>query len=123
MTQMGFFAWLIVGAIAGWLAGKVMGTSRQQGLLLDIVVGIAGALIGGFLFSQFGAEGTTGFNIWSIFVAFTGAVVLLGVIHLVSGRRVKIGLKVVHPHFPCIRANRAPADVTNRTWHDRTSGV
>ena len=72
---MGFFAWLIVGAIAGWLAGKVMGTSRQQGLLLDIVVGIAGALIGGFLFNEFGTEGTTGFNIWSIFVAFTGAVV------------------------------------------------
>jgi uncharacterized membrane protein YeaQ/YmgE (transglycosylase-associated protein family) len=87
MTQMGFFAWLIVGAIAGWLAGKVMGTNRQQGLLLDIVVGIAGALIGGFLFNQFGAEGTTGFNIWSTFVAFTGAVVLLGVIRLVSGRR------------------------------------
>lgn len=87
MDQMGFFTWLIVGTIAGWLAGKVMGTSRQQGLLLDIVVGIAGALIGGFLFSQFGAKGTTGFNIWSVFVAFTGAVVLLGVIRLVSGRR------------------------------------
>jgi uncharacterized membrane protein YeaQ/YmgE (transglycosylase-associated protein family) len=87
MNQMDFFTWLIVGAIAGWLAGKVMGTSRQQGLFLDIVVGIAGALIGGFLFSQFGADGTTGFNIWSIFVAFTGAVVLLGVIRLVSGSR------------------------------------
>jgi uncharacterized membrane protein YeaQ/YmgE (transglycosylase-associated protein family) len=87
MDQMGFFAWLIVGAIAGWLAGKVMGTSRQQGLLLDIVVGIAGGLIGGFLFNEFGTEGTTGLNIWSIFVAFTGAVVLLGVIRLVSGRR------------------------------------
>jgi len=87
MTLMEFLAWLIAGAIAGWLAGKVMGTNRQQGLLLDIVVGIAGALIGGFLFNQFGAEDTTGFNIWSIFVAFTGAVVLLGVIRLVSGRR------------------------------------
>jgi uncharacterized membrane protein YeaQ/YmgE (transglycosylase-associated protein family) len=87
MDQMEFFTWLIVGAIAGWLAGRVMGTSRQQGLLLDIVVGIAGALIGGFLFSQFGADGATGFNIWSIFVAFTGAVVLLGVIRLISGRR------------------------------------
>jgi uncharacterized membrane protein YeaQ/YmgE (transglycosylase-associated protein family) len=87
MDQSEFFAWLIVGAIAGWLAGKVMGTSRQQGLLLDIVVGIAGALIGGFLFSQFGTGGATGLDIWSIFVAFTWAVVLLGVIRLVSGRR------------------------------------
>jgi uncharacterized membrane protein YeaQ/YmgE (transglycosylase-associated protein family) len=87
MDQMGFFTWLIVGAIAGWLAGRVMGTSRQQGLLLDIVVGIAGALIGGFLFNQIGRDGATGFNVWSIFVAFTGAVVLLALIRLVSGRR------------------------------------
>ena len=87
MDQLEFFTWLIAGAVAGRLAGKVMGTSRQQGLLLDIVVGIAGALIGGFLFSQFGTQGTTGLNIWSIFVAFAGAVVLLGVIRVVSGRR------------------------------------
>jgi uncharacterized membrane protein YeaQ/YmgE (transglycosylase-associated protein family) len=87
MNQMGFVAWLIIGAIAGWLASKVMKTSRQQGLLMDIVVGILGAIIGGFLFEQFGSTGTTGFDIWSIFVAFTGAVVLLGVIRLVSGRR------------------------------------
>ena len=87
MNQMDFFTWLVVGTLAGWLAGRVMGTSRQQGLLLDVVVGIAGALIGGFLFSQFGATDTTGFSIWSLFVAFTGAVVLLGVIRLVSGRR------------------------------------
>lgn len=87
MDQSEFIAWLIVGAIAGWLGSRVMGTSRQQGLLLDIVVGIAGALIGGFLFSQFGTDGATGLDIWSIFVAFTGAVVLLGVIRLVSGRR------------------------------------
>lgn len=86
MDQMEFFAWLIAGTIAGWLAGKIMGTSRQQGLLLDIVVGIAGALIGGFLFRQFGTKDPD-LNIWSIFVAFAGAAVLLGVIRLVSGRR------------------------------------
>ncbi|HEX2996489.1 MAG TPA: GlsB/YeaQ/YmgE family stress response membrane protein [Anaerolineales bacterium] len=90
MDQKEFFAWLIVGAIAGWLAGKVMGTSRQQGLLLDIVVGLAGALIGGFLFNQFGIADTKGFNIWSLFVAFTGAVILLAVIRLVSGRRKRL---------------------------------
>jgi uncharacterized membrane protein YeaQ/YmgE (transglycosylase-associated protein family) len=87
MGQMGWFAWLIVGAIAGWLASIVMKTNGQQGLLMDIVVGIVGALIGGFLFNQFGAAGTTGFNIWSIFVAFVGAIVLLAVLRLMGGRR------------------------------------
>lgn len=87
MDQSEFFAWLSVGTIAGLLASRVLGTSRQQGLLLDIVVGVAGALIGGFLFSQFGTDDAAGLSIWSIFVAFTGAVVLLAVIRLVSGRR------------------------------------
>jgi len=88
MDQMGWLAWLVVGAIAGWLASMVMKTNRHQGLLMDIVVGIVGAFIGGFLFNQFGETGVTGFNIWSIFVAFTGAVVLLALIRLFSGRRV-----------------------------------
>lgn len=87
MGQMGWLAWLIVGAIAGWLASLVMKTSGRQGLLMDIVVGIVGAFIGGFLFNQFGTAGVTGFNVWSIFVAFTGAVVLLGAIRLLKGRR------------------------------------
>ncbi len=87
MGQMGWLAWLIVGAIAGWLASMVMKTNRQQGLLMDILVGIIGAFIGGFLFNQFGTSGVTGFNVWSIFVAFTGAVVLLALIRLFSGRR------------------------------------
>ena len=87
MDQMGWLAWIVIGAIAGWLASIVMKTNRQQGLLMDIVVGILGAFIGGFLFNQFGATGTTGFNIWSLFVAFTGAVVLLAVIRLLTGRR------------------------------------
>jgi uncharacterized membrane protein YeaQ/YmgE (transglycosylase-associated protein family) len=86
MDQMGWLAWSIVGATAGWLASKVMKTSRQQGLLMNIVVGILGAFWCGFLFQQFGATGTTGFNIWSLFVAFVGAVVLLVVIRLLTGR-------------------------------------
>jgi len=88
MDQMGWLAWLVVGAIAGWLASLVMKTNRQQGLLMDIVVGIVGAFIGGFLFNEFGETGVTGFNIWSIFVAFTGAIVLLALIRLFSGRRI-----------------------------------
>jgi uncharacterized membrane protein YeaQ/YmgE (transglycosylase-associated protein family) len=87
MGQMGWIAWIIIGAVAGWLASIVMKTNRQQGLLMDIVVGVLGALIGGFLFNQFGAAGVTGFNIWSLFVAFAGAVVLLAALRLLTGRR------------------------------------
>jgi uncharacterized membrane protein YeaQ/YmgE (transglycosylase-associated protein family) len=87
MGQMGWLAWLVVGAIAGWLASKVMKTNRQQGLFMDIAVGIVGGFLGGLLFNQFGARGVTGFNIWSVCVAFTGAVVLLAVIRLFNGRR------------------------------------
>lgn len=86
MDQMGWLAWLIVGAIAGWLASRVMSTDSQQGLFMDIVIGIVGAMVGGFLFNQFGAVGVTGFNIWSIIVAFIGAVVLLAVLRLLTGR-------------------------------------
>lgn len=79
---MGWLAWIIVGGIAGWLASQFMRTSR--GLLMNIVVGIVGAIIGGFLFNAVGAAGVTGFNIWSVFVAFIGAVVLLAVLRMIS---------------------------------------
>jgi uncharacterized membrane protein YeaQ/YmgE (transglycosylase-associated protein family) len=59
----------------------------RMGLIFDIVVGIVGAFIGGFLFSLVGAPGATGFNIWSLFVAFIGAVVLLGLLRAVNGTR------------------------------------
>jgi uncharacterized membrane protein YeaQ/YmgE (transglycosylase-associated protein family) len=90
MDAMGWLAWLIIGAIAGWLASMVMGTNYQQGLLLDIVVGIIGAMIGGVLFSVIGAPGVTGFNVWSLFVAFIGAVVLLGLLRLFTGGRATV---------------------------------
>jgi uncharacterized membrane protein YeaQ/YmgE (transglycosylase-associated protein family) len=82
MDAMGWLAWLIIGAISGWLASIVMRTNYSQGLLLDIVVGIIGAFIGGFLFNVIGAPGVTGFNVWSLFVAFIGAVVLLGLVRM-----------------------------------------
>ena len=85
MQPMGFITWIIVGAVAGWLAGVVM--KSGGGLITDIIVGIVGAFIGGFIFSVIGAAGTTGLNIWSIFVAFVGAVVLLAVIRLFNHRR------------------------------------
>jgi len=86
MGQMGWLAWIIVGAVSGWLASLVMKTNGRQGLIMDIVVGVLGAFIGGFLFTQFGSVGVTGFNIWSVFVAFTGAVVLLAGLRLIKQR-------------------------------------
>jgi uncharacterized membrane protein YeaQ/YmgE (transglycosylase-associated protein family) len=85
-NTMGWLAWLIVGAVSGWLASIVMRTNASQGFLLDIIVGIIGAFIGGLLFSALGVPGVTGFNVWSVFVAFVGAVVLLGVLRLFTGR-------------------------------------
>lgn len=85
---MGWLAWLVIGAVAGWLASMVMRTNREQGLLLDIIVGIVGAFVGGLLFNVFGAAGVTGFNIWSLFVAFVGAVVLLALVRLITGRQI-----------------------------------
>ncbi len=83
MEQMGWLAWIIIGAIAGWLASLAM--HSRLGLLGDIIIGIVGALLGGFLFNLVGAPGATGFNLWSIFVAFIGAVVLLGIVRLFGG--------------------------------------
>jgi uncharacterized membrane protein YeaQ/YmgE (transglycosylase-associated protein family) len=71
--------------IAGWLASQVV--ASRFGIIGDTVIGMVGALVGGFLFEQFGSTGTTGLNIWSLFVAFVGAVVLLVLIRAFSGRR------------------------------------
>ena len=77
-------AWVIVGAIAGWLASIVMKTNSSQGLLSDIIVGIIGGLIGGFVLTQLGVGGAvTGINLTSILVAFIGAIILLGILRLV----------------------------------------
>jgi uncharacterized membrane protein YeaQ/YmgE (transglycosylase-associated protein family) len=83
---MSILGWLILGLIAGFIASKIVDGSGQ-GMLLDIVLGIVGSVIGGFLFAQFGAAGVTGFNLYSMFVAVVGAVVLLVLYHAVAGRR------------------------------------
>lgn len=74
--------WIIVGALAGWIASKIMGRDAQMGAVANIVVGIVGALIGGFIMNAIGAGGFTGFNLYSLLVAILGAVVLLFVIGL-----------------------------------------
>ena len=81
---MNFILWIIFGAIAGWIASMIMGRNAQMGALANIVVGIVGALIGGFLMSNvFGAPGVSGFNLTSLIVAILGAVVLLFLVGLV----------------------------------------
>ena len=82
MDAMSWLAWLIVGGIAGALASAVM--HSRLGIIGDIIVGIIGAFIGGFLFNLIGVAGATGFNLWSILVAFIGAVVLIWVVRAVT---------------------------------------
>jgi len=72
-----------MGGVAGWIASLFMGTDASQGIFLNIVVGIVGAMVGGFLFSFFGAAGVTGFNLYSLLVSVVGASVLLWIVQLV----------------------------------------
>lgn len=85
---MSILAWLVVGLIGGFLASKVV-NKTGEGLVMDIVLGVVGALVGGFLFNQFGHSGVTGINLYSILVAFVGAVVVLIVYHMVFRRRAR----------------------------------
>ncbi len=80
---MNILLWLLLGAVAGWIASLIMKTNQSQGTLIDIVVGIVGAFLGGFLFQTFGQAGVTGFNFYSLLVAVVGAVVLLFLVRLV----------------------------------------
>ncbi len=82
---MGIIGWIILGGIAGWIASIIAGTNGRQGLLGNIVVGIIGGLLGGFVLGLFGIDGVTGFNLWSLFVAFIGAVIALWIWRAVSG--------------------------------------
>ena len=74
---MGFFAWIILGGLAGWIASIIAGNDKQQGLLGNVVVGVVGALIGGFIVAVLGGRGVTGFNVWSLLVAVLGSLILL----------------------------------------------
>jgi uncharacterized membrane protein YeaQ/YmgE (transglycosylase-associated protein family) len=83
---MGIISWIILGLIAGYIGGKVV-DKRGQGFWLNMAVGIVGALIGGFLFSLFGAKGVTGLNLYSLVVAVIGSIVLLLIYNAVTGQR------------------------------------
>jgi uncharacterized membrane protein YeaQ/YmgE (transglycosylase-associated protein family) len=76
-----FILWLLFGALVGWLASIIMRTDAQQGVLLNIVVGVIGAMIGGFLFG--GPTINDNFNLTALLVSFVGAVILLAIVNLV----------------------------------------
>jgi uncharacterized membrane protein YeaQ/YmgE (transglycosylase-associated protein family) len=83
---MSIIGWLILGLIAGFVASKIV--NRQgEGIVLDFILGVVGALVGGFIFTKLGAAGVTGFNLYSMLVAILGAVVVLVIYHAVIGRR------------------------------------
>lgn len=82
---MSILAWIVLGLIAGFIASKLVNKSGD-GLLIDIVLGIVGAVVGGWLFHAFGMAGVSGLNVYSIVVAVLGAVVSLVVYHALTGR-------------------------------------
>jgi uncharacterized membrane protein YeaQ/YmgE (transglycosylase-associated protein family) len=82
---MSILAWIVLGLIAGFIASRLYEGSGQ-GFLLNVVLGIVGAVVGGFLFSALGASGVTGFNIWSMIVAIIGAIVVLWLYNALARR-------------------------------------
>jgi uncharacterized membrane protein YeaQ/YmgE (transglycosylase-associated protein family) len=84
--KMGIISWIILGAIAGFLGSKIV-NKTGQGLIMDIVLGIVGAIVGGVICSQLFGIGVTGLNITSLIVAVVGAVIVLWAYHQFSGRR------------------------------------
>jgi len=83
---MSIIGWIVLGLISGFIASKIV-NKEGEGLILDIVLGIVGAIVGGYLFSLFGAQGVSGVNLYSVFVAVVGAIVVLVIYHSLSGRR------------------------------------
>ena len=82
---MGIFSWILLGGIAGWIASMLMHTRGSQGIFLNIVVGIVGAFLGGYIFSFFGGQEVTGFNLYSLAVAIFGSVVFIGLVKILRG--------------------------------------
>lgn len=84
---MGIIAWILLGLVAGFIGSKLV-NKTGEGLVMDIVLGVVGAVVGGFIFNMFGGAGVTGLNLYSLVVAVIGAVVVLLIYHAVVRRRV-----------------------------------
>lgn len=82
---MGIIAWLIFGALAGWIASMIIGNNQEQGAVGNVIVGILGALIGGFIARLFGLDGISGFDLMSLLIAIAGSVALLAVVRGFNG--------------------------------------
>jgi uncharacterized membrane protein YeaQ/YmgE (transglycosylase-associated protein family) len=82
---MSIIGWIVFGLIAGFIASKIV-NKEGEGFVMDVILGIVGAVVGGFLFNMVGSGGVTGFNLWSILVAVVGAVVVLVIKHAITGR-------------------------------------
>jgi uncharacterized membrane protein YeaQ/YmgE (transglycosylase-associated protein family) len=82
---MSVIGWIILGLISGFIASKIV-NKAGEGALLDIILGVVGAVVGGWLFNTFGMAGVTGFNLYSMLVAIVGAVVVLVVYHAIAGK-------------------------------------
>jgi uncharacterized membrane protein YeaQ/YmgE (transglycosylase-associated protein family) len=83
---MSFIAWIILGLIAGFIGSKLV-NKRGEGVVLDIILGVIGAVVGGWLFNTFGAAGVTGLNIYSLMVASIGAILVLVIYHAITRKR------------------------------------
>jgi len=83
---MSILGWIILGLISGFIASKIVNRTGE-GFFLDIILGIVGAIVGGFLFTAVGASGVTGFNLYSMVVAVIGAIVVLVIYHALFRRR------------------------------------
>jgi uncharacterized membrane protein YeaQ/YmgE (transglycosylase-associated protein family) len=84
---MGIIAWIVLGLVAGGLAKLIMPGRDPGGIIVTMLIGIAGALVGGFVFSLFGGGGVTGLNLGSIIVAIVGSLILLALYRGIAGRR------------------------------------
>jgi uncharacterized membrane protein YeaQ/YmgE (transglycosylase-associated protein family) len=84
---MGIISWIVLGGIAGWLASIVTKRNDRMGCIVNIIAGAVGAAVGGWIFSLFGGQGVTGFNLPSLLVAFVGAVIVLAIVNLIFGRK------------------------------------
>ena len=85
-AAMSFVAWIVLGLVAGFIGSKLVNRTGE-GLIRDVLLGVVGAIIGGYLFNLFGASGVTGLNLYSLLVAVVGAVVFLIVYHTIVRRR------------------------------------